>query len=516
MMETKSGRILKNTTFLYVKMGISIFATLYSTRLVIKALGIIDFGIYNVVAAAIAMFGFFNTSMAIATQRFMNFYEGREDHNNQVIIYNVAFVLHFAIALIMGFLFVIGEPLIFSHILSIDSERIETARWVYRMATICTVTTVLGVPYDALLNAHENMFVYSIIGIIESTLKLCVALMLSYFSGDKLILYAFLILCVTILTNVSMFIYCKSHYAECVLNPRKYYDRYMMSKMTIFGGWNFVGTSSSMLSNYGAKIILNRFWGVALNAAEGVSAQVTSAMLQLSNNMMKAVNPIIVKEEGLGDRYGMFRLTFTSCKFMYLMYAVVAFPIFFECDYILKKWLVVVPPFASEYIKLVVILKFIEQITAPLHTSILAVGNVKQYNLVNAILQIFMIFLLVYFFTIGKPPYYHIITFIIVATIFAIYRMAFCTIITHMPLKIFLNEIIFRCLVITILVVMFLYFQIFLLPSSIWRFLLTVFSTIILIVLFGYELLLNERERICVNALLSTLLKAITKAKGWI
>jgi len=407
-----ANRVIKNTGFLYGKMGITMFISLYTTRLILNALGASDFGIFNLVGGAIAMLGFLHAAMSGATQRFMSFYEGRGELDKQKQIFNVSLILHFFIALGLGVILLIAGYFFFNGILNIDPNRIYVAKVVYGSLIISTMFTVMSVPYEAVLNAHENMLYYSIVGIIESLLKLTVALIVVYYVGDKLELYGILMACIPLLVLSVMRIYCHKKYSECVIAPKKYWDLLLMKEMTSFAGWNLLGIATSMVSQYGMGIVLNSFFGTILNAALGIANQISGQLMAFSNNMIKAVNPVIVKSEGSGNRIKMLDASMLTAKFSYLMLAFFAIPFIIETPYILSIWLKNIPEWTIVFVRLQLIRSLIEQLTTVLGRSIQAQGDIKSYFKVKSILNILPIILTYISFHYGYPPYYLYITWI--------------------------------------------------------------------------------------------------------
>lgn len=244
-----ANRVIKNTGYLYAKMGITMFISLYTTRLILNSLGATDFGIFNIVGGAIAMLGFLNASMASATQRFMSYAEGEGNKDKQKNIFNVSVVLHLLISLLVGVVLLIAGYFFFNGILNIPADRIFAAKVVYWSLIVSTMFTVMTVPYDAVMNAHENMKYYAIVGIIESLLKLSVALVVVYTLSDKLIIYGMLMACIPLITLTIMRVYCHKHYVECVIAPKKYWHKGLMKEMTSFAGWSFLGSMSSLVGN---------------------------------------------------------------------------------------------------------------------------------------------------------------------------------------------------------------------------------------------------------------------------
>ena len=249
------SRVIKNTGYLYIKMCITMFISLYSTRLILGSLGASDFGIFNVVGGAIAMLGFLNSTMANATQRFMSYAEGEGMHEKKRTVFNVSIVLHVCIAFVTVILLFIAMYFLFNGIFNIEADRINAAIVVYLCFIFSTVLTIINVPYDAVMNAHENMLYYSIVGIFESILKLGVALVCVYTSSDKLIDYGILMACIPLITLTIMKVYCHRHYEECVIDPIRYWNREGVLQIFGFFSWNFLTAISRIAHQSDQSII---------------------------------------------------------------------------------------------------------------------------------------------------------------------------------------------------------------------------------------------------------------------
>lgn len=403
-MSATATRVIKNTGYLYAKMGITMFVSLYTTRLILNGLGASDFGIFNIVGGAIAMLGFLNAAMASATQRFMSYAEGEGNKDKQKYIFNISIVLHAAIAVIVGIALVGAGWFFFNGILSIPEDRVFAAEVVYASLIVSTMFTVMSVPYDAVLNAHENMRYYAIVGIIESFLKLAVAFACVYTSSDKLIVYGILMAAIPLVTLSIMFGYCHKHYEECLLAPRRFYSKPLMKEMTGFAGWNFLGTASSMVGNYGIGIVLNHFFGTLLNAAFGIANQINGQLLVFSNNMLKAVNPVITKSEGAGQREQMIRQSTIACKYSFLLLGFVAMPVIIEMPCILKIWLTNVPEWTVLFCQLQIVRTLIEQLNIAYGTAINSEGRIAEYNKVMTLVNILPIPILCFLFSQGASP----------------------------------------------------------------------------------------------------------------
>lgn len=499
-----ANRVIKNTGFLYAKMGITIFVSLYTTRLILNALGTSDFGIFNIVGGAIAMLGFLNAAMSKATQRFMSYSEGEGDVEKQKSIFNISMVLHFVIALILGATLLIASYFFFNGLLNIPAERIYAARVVYYSMILSTMLTVMTVPYDAVMNAHENMFYYAIVGIIEALLKLLVAFVVVYSLEDKLVIYGALMSGVSLIVMLMMRVYCHRKYDECILAPRKFYNRSLMREMTSYAGWNLLGNSSGIIYGYGSNIILNNFFGTVLNAANGISGQINGQLMAFSNNMLKAINPVIVKAEGSGNRQQMFKTTFIACKFSVLIYSFLAVPFIVESPFILKLWLKNVPPYTEIFLQLMVIQVMIEQVSLPLETAIAAIGNVKVYNVISSMILYCSVLFLFFAYKNGLPPETIRYIAIVVAICQMSYKILYCSKHIQMSVKQYVNEVLIRCMVVVVTSLVLSYSISYLLESSILRFCIVVSVSFLVQLFTFYTIVLAHDERKVLIALVKS------------
>lgn len=404
-MTNTANRVIKNTGFLYAKMGITMFISLYTTRLVLNSLGASDFGIFNIVGGAIAMLGFLNAAMASATQRYMSYCEGEGNKQKQKSIFNISIILHAVIAVLAGLALLIAGYFFFNGILNIPPDRIFAAKVVYGSLIVSTVFTIITVPYDAVLNAHENMKYYAVVGVFESLLKLLVAFIVVYISTDKLIIYGVLMACIPLITLSVMRIYCHRHYEECIVAPKQYWDRVLIKEMTSFAGWNFISNAIIMVSSYGQGIILNHFFGTVLNAAQGIASQITGQLQVLSSNMLKALNPLIGKSAGAQNQTLFTQSVFVGSKFAILLYIPFAIPFFIEAPYILKIWLKEVPEWTTIFVRFSIITMLISFAIRPFSSAIQAAGKIKGYSIWTTILNLVQLPLIYILFKWDFPPY---------------------------------------------------------------------------------------------------------------
>ena len=382
-----ANRVIKNTGYLYAKMGVTMFISLYTTRLILNSLGATDFGIFNIVGGAIAMLGFLNAAMASATQRFMSYTEGEGNKEKQKSIFNVSVVLHFLIALIVGVVLLIAGYFFFNGILNIPSDRIFAAQVVYGSLIVSTMFTVMTVPYDAVLNAHENMLYYSIVGIVESVLKLSVAFIVVYTLLDKLIVYGILMACIPLITMSIMRVYCHKHYEECIIQPRRYWHKGLMKEMTSFAGWNLFQVAAAVITNSGIGIVINMFFGVILNAAQGIANQICGQLMSLTNILTKAITPVIIKSEGANNREKAIQIANTASKLTFSMTACLGIPALLVMPELLRFWLKEVPEYAVFFAGCQLIIAMCEQLTSGYNSVIMATGKVKNISITKAVIK---------------------------------------------------------------------------------------------------------------------------------
>lgn len=404
-MSATASRIIKNTGWLYAKMGITMFISLYTTRLILQGLGASDFGIYNIVGGAIGMLGFLNSTMSNATQRFMNYTEGEGNLEKKKVIFNVSTLLHYAIAAAMVTLLIIASFFFFEGVLNIPSDRMNAAYVVYGSLIISTAYTITSVPYDAVLISHENLKYYALISILESVLKLLVAFACVYTCSDRLILYGILMACIPILLRTIMRIYCHRRYEECVFGFRRFFDRQVLNSMMGFAGWNFLTAMTSLLSQNGLGIVLNHFFGTVLNAAQGIANQLAGYINTISSNASKAINPVLTKSEGAKDRNMVFYLISVGSRVNYLLYAIFALPAIVYAPIILKYWLTAVPDWAVVFCQLQLVRSLVSHLCGNLASAVYAQGDIKNYAIIKSITNILPLLLVYWAFSNDYPPY---------------------------------------------------------------------------------------------------------------
>lgn len=406
-----SKRVIKNTAYLYLRTIASLLLGVFTTRILLEALGESDFGLYNVVGGSIAMLGFLSASLSSTTQRFLNVAEGEGNFDKVKLYFNNSIIIHWALAGIMVVIFTIVGFFFFNGILNIPDGKYIDAVVVYGCLLVSTVFSITIVPYEAEINAHENMLFFSIIGIIDVVLKFSIAFAVLYFESSKLIFYAILMAVESSLIRYACQFYCHHKYAECRgTDMRQYFDKKIIRQMTTFAGWNLVNIATGMISLFGMNIVVNHYFGTNVNAAMGIATQLSGVMMGVSANMIKAVTPVIMKSEGGSQHDKMLQYSYVSCKSSYLIFSFCCIPVLFFIHPILKLWLTEVPQWTAIFCIIMIISTLIDQLTVVLYQSIMAGGDIRSYNLMKSISNILPILISVFMFQYGDfKPYWILI-----------------------------------------------------------------------------------------------------------
>lgn len=382
-------RIAKNTLMLYGRMLFSMVVSLYTSRVVLATLGVEDYGISNVVGGVIAMLGFLNDSMSGATSRFLTYELGRGDLTRLRQTFSTALLIHIGIALII---LIFGETIglwFLNNKLVIPEQRVVAAHFVYQVAIISSMLSIIQTPFNACIIAHEKMDVYAYVGILNVVLRLVIVYLLVIGNFDKLILYSILQLMVSTIIIVIYQVYCRINFPETSVGfiVKKEYLKPMLS----FSGWDLFGNLSVMARTQGVSILLNLFYGPIANAAAGIATQVQGAVMSLASNLVTAVRPQLVKCYANYEYESMFELLNNSIKLSFILLSILTIPLIVEIDYILDLWLDEVPRHASIFCILTLLFNLFAIISILLAAIIHATGRIKRISLINGSLYILVI-----------------------------------------------------------------------------------------------------------------------------
>jgi O-antigen/teichoic acid export membrane protein len=379
-MQENNKRIAKNTIFLYFRMLIMMGVSLYTSRIVLNALGVEDYGIYNVVGGVVVLFSFLNNAMSSATQRFLSFELGRNDINELKRVFAMSMTVHISIVLLVVVLAETVGLWFLNTQMNIPPERMNAANWVYQFSILTTGVGFIRVPYSASIIAYEKMSFYAYVGIAEALLKLSVAFWLVYISYEKLKLYAVLIFLVTICVFYIYKFYCNRNIATSKYSF--FWDMRLYEKLMSFSGWSLFGSVANVSAGQGVNILLNIFHGVVVNAAMGIANQVNGALNHFVSNFQTAFKPQIVKLYAAGEKQQLEQLIYRSSKYSFFLLFVLSVPILLNIDFVLKIWLKTVPQYAGIFCTMILICSLLESLSGPLWMSVQATGKIKKYQIV--------------------------------------------------------------------------------------------------------------------------------------
>lgn len=388
MSETSANnkRIAKNTLVLYVRMLFLMVISLYTSRVILEALGVEDFGVYNVVGGFVALFGILCRSLSSAASRFLNFEMGRGDNDRLAKVFSTTLTIHVALAVIIAVLAELVGVWFVNNKMVISPDRLYAANWVFQFSVLTFCFNLITVPYHAAIIAHERMKVFAYIGIFEGIAKLLICYLLLISPLDRLIFYGILMFLIQLVVCLMNQIYCRKHFLECEYHFVR--EKGLFKEISSFASWNMIGSSSAILRNQGNNILINLFFGPVVNAARAVANQVLHAVHAFVENFFTALKPQITQSYANGNWSYMMTLIFQGSRLAYYMLLFLCMPILLNTDYLLHLWLKTVPDHSVSFVQLTLVFTMVESISSPLITAQLATGKVRNYQLVVGGLQI--------------------------------------------------------------------------------------------------------------------------------
>jgi O-antigen/teichoic acid export membrane protein len=428
---------------MYAKMLITMGIALYSTRLVLNALGATDYGIFSLIAGIIAMLSFLNTAMATSTQRYLSFHQGKNDFLMQKKVFANSWILHILISITVVVVLEIACPFLFDGFLNIPSERISTAKTVYHLVSVSVAFSIITSPLIALSTAHENMLWIAIAYTLESVLKFGIALSLIIFEqNSRLIIYGLFMACISMLSFTLHAIYCMKKYRECSLKCRM--DIPLIKELFAFAGWNFFGVLCNVGKIQGLAILLNIFGGTLINAAYGIANQVSIHLSFFSRTMVGTLNPQIMKSEGMNDRKRMLRLSMMASKFGFFLLAFIAIPCIFEMSEILTLWLKVVPEHTVTFCSMILTGTLVTQLMTGGQSAMQATGKIKIYQTVTGSVLLLNLPISYVLLRWNCPVYSVLISYIVIEVALVILQLILLKNIICLSIKEYFNRVFFR------------------------------------------------------------------------
>ncbi len=395
-----SRRIAKNTLYLYLRTMFVMVISIFTSRIILDALGIDDYGIYNAVGGFVAMFSMLRGTLVNATQRFIAFELGKPVPKITEV-FSSAVSVHFLISFVIFILLETVGLWFLNCKMNIAPERMTAANWVFQCSVLTFCINIISIPYNATIIAYEKMSAFAYISVFEVIAKLGCVYALYVIAFDTLIVYAIFMMLIAIVLCLIYGIYCHHHFPLCRYNFT--FSKPLVRNMLSFSGWNFIGSIAANLNGHGINILTNLFFGVALNAARGVASQIDNAINTFVNNFLMAITPQITKSYAAKDFTYINRIIIVGTKYSFFLLFMISLPVCLNAEYLLGVWLKEVPEFAATFVRLGILYSLCQTLSQFLYRTMLASGNIKKYQIVVGGLSILAFPAAYIFFYVGLP-----------------------------------------------------------------------------------------------------------------
>ena len=493
---SRSQRIARNTLFLFVRMAVVTLLSLYISRVLLAALGVKDFGIYQVVGSLVTAFGFVNGAMVSATQRFYSYELGRGNEPGVGRIYSVSIVVQLLLVLLVCAVAIpFGLWYVPRHLVA-PPERLTVALWIYFISLGTFAVNMLLTPFQSLIVSHERMNLFAGLSILDISLRLGAVLLLKGYAGDQLLLYPILLLAVSGVMALCYVGSTRRLFRQ--VRFRLVREKSAYREILAYSGWNLFGNLAAVAQTQGINIVYNYFFGPLLNAAFGIVNSVRGALLTFANNYQMAANPQIIKSYAAKEHEYLHKLICASAKISYLLMLCVVIPFALDLNLLLRLWLVKPPEYASLLLQLTLIVLLIESLSGALMTGIQATGRVRAYQVVVGGMIIMILPLSMLAFWLGAPPEYSVYINILVSIACLAVRLGFSYKYHALGVGYYLKRVLLPILPPTIVMTLGAYLYRHLLPyaGSLWGLLVAslLLGGLCLLVILTVSLTVEERR----------------------
>ena len=450
---------------LYIRMFVIMAISLYTSRVVLDALGVEDFGIYNIVGGIVVLFAFINGAMTNSVQRFLNFELGRENLKETHKVFSASLNIYIGLALS---LILMAETIglwFFNTYINIPPERIHAANWVYQLTIVAMTLNVIRSVYNAAIIAYERMSFYAYTSIIEAVLRLAIVYLIFKFP-DRLISYAFLTAIVSLIILACYIVYCRKRFEICRHHSFEY-DKRNYSQLMSFSGWSLFGALANTGAQQGVNILINMFFGVTLNAALGIANQVNSAVYSFLSSFQTAFNPQIIKTYAAGEWTHFINLIIHTSRYSYFLMLLMAIPLYICCPEILDIWLKEVPPHTVSFCRWTLLFSLIDAIQGPLWVSAQATGKIRTYQMLMSVLILLNIPISYVLLKLIPIPEIALMVRVAINALTSVARVLYLRKLYDFPVSRYVKEVVLTCAITTILAIIMPYLGYFYLPDSI-------------------------------------------------
>ena len=398
---TNTHKVIFNMVALYAKVVVAGVLSLFASRYILAALGVVDFGLFSVIVGIMGFMSFLSGAMTVSSSRHLTHGLGRGDLVQLNRIFKTAFFLHGSLALL---LIILGETAglwFLEHKLNIPDARRDASFWIYQFTIFNTACYVIAVPYQALLTAHEALVAVSVISIIQAVLGFLLALCIVYLPGDHLVAFVLFSSLIGIAMTLAQILLCRMRYSEARLMTHHKPNRRLTGELLGFSGWQLVGSLSYVCRQQGLAFLLNIFFGPAINAAYGIANQIASMVSSLTTALQQAISPRLIKQEGAGNRSRMLELSLLTSKYGFFIACFWAIPLFVEIPTVLSLWLKHPPEHSAVFCRIILLMFVCEQLSSGFGTIVMAIGKIARYQTINGVIYLFALPLAYVFLKMG-------------------------------------------------------------------------------------------------------------------
>lgn len=432
-------RIAKNTLALYLRMAFTMCVGIFTTRVLLGALGVTDYGLVNVIGGIVTMFSFLAGTMSTSCSRFFNFELGQKNFVRLKQTFNLIQLIYFALVLILLLLAETVGVWFLENRLVIPPERTSAAFWFFQFSVVTFLLSTAAIPYSALIISHENMKAYAWITIFESAARLGIVYLLSLSSFDRLAFYGVLLTLVGVIHFSLNYLVCRRRYPES--RAGFFWEKKRFVELIAFGGWNLWGAMSGLFTNIFVNVLLNNYFGSAVNAARAVAMQISAAITGFTQNFLTATNPQIIKYYAAGDIAQSQLLTLRASRMGFFLLFFFAFPAWLLMPFVLGVWLESVPAHAVWFARLILIQVLIDAFSYPLMTQAQASGKIALYQSVvggTLWMNLPISWIALKFF--GAPPEAVVLVAIGISCVCLLLRLILVRRCARLPLRAFVKE----------------------------------------------------------------------------
>ena len=503
---SSKGTIAKNTTLLYGRTVLIMFVTLYTSRVILQALGVEDYGVYTAIGGIVSILSIVIGPIDASISRFLTYELGRGDLKMLKRYFGTGLTIMVLFSVLAVIILESVGLWFLNNKMVINENRILAANWVLHLSIAAFVVNMISAPYRASIIAHERMSLFAYMGILEALLKLGVAFMIKFSSIDKLILYSLLLLVVGILVRFIYTIVCNKEFEEC-RKPQLGIDKDLFGGLFSFAGWNIFGAAASVCRGQGINILFNLFGGPVVNAAFGIANQVNGAVGSFVNNFTTAINPSIIKSYASKQKDYMMSLVYQGAKYSFFLVLLFALPLLLETKYVTKLWLGQIPEFSIPFIQLMLLHSLAESLSKTIMAGVHASGNIKVYQLVVGGMQILMLPVAYILLRLGFSPTIALLATVMIDLLTLLIRMIIARRVFQLSIRTFVTKVIIISLLTTLVASIIPLIVKMSLNESFWRFFVVVcislLSTTISVLYVGC----NKTERVAIISKTKKILK---------